>query len=74
MIWMIWWDRNLRCPDGLGLTPIVSCHPTAIHRTINLLTVDVRSQAGIGKSSPINRVFRAKEAVWGHGQRCVQLS
>jgi hypothetical protein len=43
------------------------------HQVVSL-TADVRSQAGVGKSSLINRIFRTKQAVWGHGQRCVQLS
>lgn len=34
------------------------------------LTIDVRSQGGVGKSSLVNHVFRAKEAVRCHSQRC----
>ena len=80
---MFWWRTSggpyLRWSDGLGLPQIVSCHCRAsnchpsYHQSVSL-TVDVRSQAGVGKSSLINHVFRAKEAVWGYGQRCVRPS
>ena len=59
---------SLRRSGGLWLPPFIS-----YHRFVPL-TNDVRSQAGVGKSSLINRVFSVKEAVRSHSQRCVQLT
>ena len=60
---LVGWVRVTTCYIAPSIVPLIVS-----------LTVDVRSQAGVGKSSLINRVFSAKEVVWGHVQRCVQLS
>ena len=54
------WSSGLGLPRTIIIIIIITYHQSVS------LTVDVRSHAGAGKSSLINRVFWAKEAVRGH--------